>query len=157
MGCIAHCSPQMTSSVVPQVLFLFASLLVLKCAHSISQRVFYRTRANPGNLPLPPGPPRMPLIGNILNGPNSHPWLGYATMARQYGVHAPLYITWICCGAHVGNRRRYAAQFPRDKCHRAWICSSDIWPNGKALLYIFRSVPYDHDLWVVRLIWKIAH
>jgi hypothetical protein len=36
--------------------------------------------------PLPPGPPGLPIIGNILDVPNEEPWLTYSHWAKEYGA-----------------------------------------------------------------------
>lgn len=41
--------------------------------------------ANPHGLPLPPGPPSLPIIGNLLNFPRAKPWLAYDAMTQRYG------------------------------------------------------------------------
>ena len=38
-----------------------------------------------GGKPLPPGPRRLPLIGNMLDIPREQPWLGYKKLSQQYG------------------------------------------------------------------------
>ncbi|KAJ6479926.1 cytochrome P450, partial [Mycena vitilis] len=35
--------------------------------------------------PLPPGPPRWPLIGSAMEVPRSYPWLTYTRWAKKYG------------------------------------------------------------------------
>lgn len=42
--------------------------------------------ANPHGLPLPPGPPTLPLIGNLLDMPKEQPWLHYNALTRKYGM-----------------------------------------------------------------------
>ena len=36
--------------------------------------------------PLPPGPPRLPYIGNVLDMPKSHLWEKAATWKKKYGI-----------------------------------------------------------------------
>ena len=36
-------------------------------------------------LPLPPGPRRLPIIGNLLDLPPVRPWLRYSEWAKRYG------------------------------------------------------------------------
>lgn len=40
-------------------------------------------------LPFPPGPPRLPLIGNLHQAPRQLPWMVYGNWAKKYG---PLYM-----------------------------------------------------------------
>ena len=40
---------------------------------------------NPKQLPYPPGPPPLPLIGNLLDMPQAYYWLTYAEMGKKYG------------------------------------------------------------------------
>lgn len=47
--------------------------------------VYRSSKTNAKSLRLPPGPPRLPLIGSILHLPTSLAWLTYAKWSRQYG------------------------------------------------------------------------
>ncbi|KAH9077873.1 cytochrome P450 [Lactarius deliciosus] len=42
----------------------------------------YRRRRG---FPYPPGPPLLPVIGNLLDVPKLSPWLAYANMSKKYG------------------------------------------------------------------------
>ena len=46
-----------------------------------------RSRAgNLTGLPLPPGPPPLPILGNLLDLPKDKPWLTYDAWAQKYGA-----------------------------------------------------------------------
>ncbi|OCH90317.1 cytochrome P450 [Obba rivulosa] len=48
-------------------------------------RFAFRQRSPLSRLPLPPGPPPLPLVGNIKDVPTSHEWITYAEWAKTYG------------------------------------------------------------------------
>ena len=64
---------------------MFSSVALLCLAGAI---VFIIIRAIPKGrpAPLPPGPRRLPLIGNMLDMPRTKPWLTFADWVR-YGAH----------------------------------------------------------------------
>jgi hypothetical protein len=37
-------------------------------------------------IPLPPGPRRLPILGNLLNRPKNNPWLTLTKWAEEYGT-----------------------------------------------------------------------
>ena len=39
--------------------------------------------------PLPPGPKRLPLLGNLLDMPTEQEWLTFAEWGKKYGVYSP--------------------------------------------------------------------
>ena len=42
------------------------------------------------NVPLPPGPRGLPVIGNILDMPKEQEWVTFTQWADQYGEHSSL-------------------------------------------------------------------
>jgi hypothetical protein len=47
--------------------------------------VVFRDYRRRRGLPYPPGPPRLPIIGNLLDVPKDAPWSAYADMSKKYG------------------------------------------------------------------------
>jgi len=59
------------------VLFLAVALAVL----------IYLKRASSRSLPLPPGPKRLPLIGNLLNVPRNLEWESYERWGKEFSAY----------------------------------------------------------------------
>ena len=62
------------------ILALVASVLFL-----ISREALAGLWGRSRQYPLPPGPRRLPIIGNLLNAPRHHLWLGFKGLCTQYG------------------------------------------------------------------------
>jgi len=66
--------------------FLTVPSLVLFCLITlILRRVFLWRKVNPRNLPYPPGPRPLPVIGNLLDLARGNEAAAYSELARKYG------------------------------------------------------------------------
>lgn len=79
-----------------QSLPLTWTLIILTASGSLLLKNYYdERRANPRNLPLPPGPKPRPIIGNALDMPREYEWLTYSDWAKQYGASSiTLFVTY---------------------------------------------------------------
>ena len=48
--------------------------------------VTFRDHRRRRGVPYPPGPPPLPVIGNILDVPKRSAWVAYQTMSKKYGT-----------------------------------------------------------------------
>ncbi|KAK3389601.1 cytochrome P450 [Podospora didyma] len=62
------------------------SLTVYAAAALVLGSVYFLFVKKPkSQLPLPPGPPTLPILGNVHQAPKSHPWLQYFEWNKTYG------------------------------------------------------------------------
>ena len=59
--------------------------LVLLCV--LYARAIVKWRARSRGRPLPPGPPALPVVGNLFNIPGDRAWFAFHDLAAQYGEH----------------------------------------------------------------------
>ena len=69
--------------VLPTPLLVVVIILGLVYARS---RLAWRKRCL--GRPLPPGPAKLPLLGNVFNVPTSKPWTAYRDMGLKYGTYS---------------------------------------------------------------------
>ena len=63
----------------PAIPLIIAVLCVLY-VHSVA-----KWRARTCGRPFPPGPPSLPLVGNLFNTPADRAWLDFNELAARYG------------------------------------------------------------------------
>ena len=68
-----------------KALVIAADTLLAALGILLFRKLLARIRASK-RLPLPPGPPKKPLIGNLLDVPTGRSWLGWATHATRFGA-----------------------------------------------------------------------
>ncbi|KAI0029080.1 cytochrome P450 [Vararia minispora EC-137] len=51
----------------------------------------YQWLSRKSALPLPPGPPRLPLVGNAFDIPRDYPWKQYDKLSEKYGASSRVY------------------------------------------------------------------
>jgi len=59
--------------------------------------LIYFRRISSRWLPLPPGPKRLPLIGNLLNAPRSFEWEAYTRWGKEFGACRRVVFRWTWC------------------------------------------------------------
>ena len=80
MRTILDAAPFLTT---PGVAILLVSLsLIAVYLHRKSSEFAIRSAGRP----LPPGPPGIPILGNLFDLPKGSPWLGYRELSRKYGA-----------------------------------------------------------------------
>ena len=94
--------------------------LVILLAFAWAALIYFK-RASLHSLPLPPGPKRLPLIGNLLNVPRTFEWETYTRWKKEFSAclfvmfGQTLFLIWIrlghnllqCCW-HGGCRPEFA-------------------------------------------------
>lgn len=65
---------------------MFYAILFLAAVLALKGHL-HRRRVNPGNLPLPPGPPRLPIVGALFGIKDlGAQWLTFAEWGKKYGT-----------------------------------------------------------------------
>ncbi|KAG1821682.1 cytochrome P450 [Suillus subaureus] len=65
--------------------FSYPVVLVLFVFSILVERYIKKNKDNPAGLPLPPGPPRLPIVGNLFGSKDlGAQWLTYAEWGRKY-------------------------------------------------------------------------
>ena len=81
----APTSPSQPSSLVMPILFINA-IDCLALSLFFYLLIAFRDHRRRRGLPYPPGPPSLPIIGNLFDVPKEVPWIAYADMSNKYGI-----------------------------------------------------------------------
>ena len=97
------------------------------------------TRRKKSVLPLPPGPPKLPIIGNLFNLPSQPEWECFRRWGKEYSLsrsfsqEAPETIFFVRIWYYPSERCRNVAR-------RSQLRESGQWPSGQTILNILQSV-----------------
>ena len=68
-----------TNSLVLDVVVVLSVLIAVTVWHQV------RARKTRHGFPFPPGPPGLPLLGNLFDMPKANEWIAYRDMSRKHG------------------------------------------------------------------------
>lgn len=68
---------------IPEATSKFALLLAV--LYALRRVLESRKRSTP----MPPGPPGLPILGNVRDMPTDHEWLTFTEWGKTYGEHLP--------------------------------------------------------------------
>ena len=77
----------------PQITIHFAMILndtdklVILFSFGLGLIVYLYSKTKHSSLPLPPGPKKLPFLGNLFDLPKSHEWLKYAEWCKQFSAY----------------------------------------------------------------------
>lgn len=74
--------------------FLFPVELVVSMAVVLYLLSVARWRARARGRPLPPGPRRLPIVGNMFNMPRSRQWLAFRDLGHDLGKQLSVLRSW---------------------------------------------------------------
>lgn len=83
----AHCAPADMLEfpvALPSPSTLTAAFLLVLAVIYIRRHLGWTSRSR--GRPLPPGPPGLPIIGNVLDIPKFKMWLGFQELSGRYGT-----------------------------------------------------------------------
>ena len=70
---------------------------LLAAVVGFSGLAFLVMRTGKRRLPYPPGPRRLPIIGNLFSMPSREEWITYVKWSKECGMERPVHARCICC------------------------------------------------------------
>ncbi len=80
-----HTSLQPVTDMVIGLYIYPTVSLILAVLYVLYVRSIVKWRARSRGRPFPPGPPTLPLVGNMFNIPGDRAWLDFRELTVQYG------------------------------------------------------------------------
>jgi hypothetical protein len=72
--------------VLPLAIYDWKTTGTLACVCVVALYIARRALGNRTSYPLPPGPPGLPWVGNVIGIDSGAPWVTYAEWAKTYGM-----------------------------------------------------------------------
>ena len=83
-----HCGthPVFFICSIPNLTMHKSDYLAILATLVLTAFIHVRTRKR-SRFPLPPGPKKFPILGNLFDFPKSHEWLTYAKLCKEYSMY----------------------------------------------------------------------
>jgi hypothetical protein len=106
---LLNATESLSATSVPHLTPTSTSVL----AAIVAVAVLYALTGKRSKARLPPGPPGLPVVGNILDIPKSRPWVKFAEWTDKYGERAVL------PSKHTAQRLTRVVARPQARCTRS--------------------------------------